>query len=137
MGVVKAIVRLFSYAYHAILALFLMGISGLALATAPQSLHLDMLPWTGSTLAYTVFFASLFGLLTVFLAATGRLAALFFLWSLAVTVLMIKGFFFSGYRFDPEHGARMAVYLIVGSVFALLGAWWTMMRKPAGAKRRY
>jgi hypothetical protein len=135
--VVKVIVRVFSYIYHAVLALFLAAVSGLALATAPQSLHLDMLPWTGSTLAYTVFFGSLIGLVTVVLALKKRLRVLFFLWSLVVVVLMLKGFIFSGFRFNPGSGGpRTAAYLMVGSLLALIGAWWQMMGTP-GAQRRY
>jgi hypothetical protein len=134
---IKAIVRGFSYVYHAVLALFLAAVAGLALATAPQSLHLDMLPWTGSTLAYVVFFGSLFGLATVVLAVLRTLRPLFFLWSLAVVVLMTRGFFFSGFRFDPgAGGVKTAAYLVVGSLLALLGAWWQMMSTNA-SRRRY
>jgi len=133
--VVKAIIRAFSYVFHTILALFLAAASGMALAFASQSLHLDMLPWTGRTLAFVVFFGSLCGLLTVALAVTGRLRLLFFLWSLVVTVLMIKGYFFSGYRFEPG-SVRTALYLILGSLLSLLGAWSQMMRQPGG-RRRY
>ena len=136
MAVVKAIVRAYSYLFHALLALFLVAVSSLTLASAPQSLHLEMLPWTGSTLAYAVFFGSLFGLLTVALAVMGRLRFLFFLWALAVRVLMIKGYFFSGYRFEPGN-VRTAVYLVVGSVLALPGAWWQMMSRTNGGKRRF
>ncbi len=136
MAAVKAILRAFSYVYHAVLALFLAAISGLALAMAPQSLHLDMLPWTGSTLAYTVFFGSLFGLLTIVLAILGKLRPLFFLWSLVVLVLMFKGFFFSGFRFDPGGGGpKLAAWLIVGALIAVLGAWSVMMRSTG--PRRY
>jgi hypothetical protein len=136
VAAVKAILRAFSYVYHAVLALFLAAISGLALAMAPQSLHLDMLPWTGSTLAYTVFFGSLFGLLTIVLAILGKLRPLFFLWSLVVLVLLIKGFFSSAFRFDPGSGApRLVAYLIAGALVAVLGAWSVMMR--ATGPRRY
>jgi hypothetical protein len=135
---VKAIVRAFSYVYHAVLALFLAAVAGLTLMTSPQSLHLDMLPWTGSTLAYVVFFSALFGLATVILAVNGTLRPLFFLWSLAVTVMMIRGFFFSGYRFSPgSSGPAQAAWLILGSLVALAGAWWRMMQPLGGARRRY
>jgi hypothetical protein len=136
VAAVKAILRAFSYLYHAGLALFLAAISGLALAATPQSLHLDMLPWTGSTLAYTVFFGSLFGLLTIVLAILGKLRPLFFLWSLVVLVLMVKGFFSSGFRFDPGgSGPKLAAYLIAGALIAVLGAWSVMMRTTG--PRRY
>ena len=64
-------------------------------------MRLEMLPWTGSTLTYVLFFGSLCGLLTVLLALKRKLRALFFLWNLAVTVLLVKGYFLSGYHFAP------------------------------------
>ena len=120
-----AIVRYYSYIFHGLLALFLIAVSGMALAVSPSSLHLDMLPWTGSTLTYVVFFGGLFGLLTVVLAILRKLPALFFIWSLVVTVMMIKGYIFSSYGFDPG-GFWTAVALIVGSLIAIAGPWSQM-----------
>ena len=120
-----AIVRYYSYIFHGLLASFLIAVSGMALAVSPSSLHLDMLPWTGSTLTYVVFFGGLFGLLTVVLAILRKLPALFFIWSLVVTVMMIKGYIFSGYGFDPG-GFWTAVALIVGSLIAIAGPWSQM-----------
>ena len=133
MGVFKAIVRFLSYLFHTLLALFLFGVSGLALASGAKSLHVDMLPWTGSTLIYILFFGSLFGLLTVLLALKGKLRALFFLWSLTVTVLLVKGYFLSSYRFAAGE-FRTVLYLVAASILALFGAWFQMWRKPR--KRR-
>lgn len=120
-----AIVRYYSYIFHGLLAIFLIAVSGMALAVSPSSLHLDMLPWTGSTLTYVVFFGGLFGLLTVVLAILRKLPALFFIWSLVVTVMMIKGYIFSSYGFDPG-GFWTAVALIVGSLIAIAGPWSQM-----------
>ena len=83
MGVVKTLLRFFSYLFHALLVLFLLAVSGLTLLLGGQSLHLGMLPWTGSTLTRVVFFGSMGGLVALLLAIRGRLRALFFLWSLA------------------------------------------------------
>jgi len=123
--VFAAIVRYYSYIFHGLLAIFLIAVSGMALAVSPSSLHLDMLPWTGSTLTYVVFFGGLFGLLTVVLAILRKLPALFFIWSLVVTVMMIKGYIFSSYGFDPG-GFWTAVALIVGSLIAIAGPWSQM-----------
>jgi hypothetical protein len=122
-----------SYVFHGLLCLILFAISGLAMVTGAQTLQLGMLPWTGSTLLYTLFFGALLGLVTVLLAIKGRLRPLFFVWSLVVTILLLKGYIFSGYRFVPGE-FRTAMYLIVGSVIALIGAWVQMGRK-AGARR--
>ena len=120
-----AILRYYSYIFHGLLALFLLAVSGMALAVGPASLHLDMLPWTGSTLTYVVFFASLFGLLTVVLAVRRELPVLLFIWSLVVAIMMIKGYIFSGYGFEPG-GFSTAVELMVGAIVAIPGPWLQM-----------
>jgi hypothetical protein len=123
-----AIMRYYSYVFHGLLALFLIAASGTALATGAGSLHLDMLPWTGATLTYIVFFGGLFGLLTVALAILQEMPVLFFVWSLVVALMMIKGFIFSGYGFDPG-GFTTAVELSVGARIAIAGPW-LQMRSP-------
>ena len=127
MEVIKALLSFLSYVFHGLLCLILVAMSGLALAAGAQTLKLGMLPWTGSTLLYTMFFGALFGLLTVILAIKGMLRPLFFVWSLVVTILLVKGYIFSGYRFTPGE-FRTAMYLIVGSIIALFGAWVQMGR---------
>jgi len=121
--------RFLSYLFHTLLALFLFAVSGFAMASGARSLHLDMLPWTGSTLTYVLFCGSLFGLVTILLALKGMLRPLFFLWSLAVTVLLVKGYFLSGYHFAAGE-VRTALYLLAASILALFGAWFQMRRRP-------
>ena len=133
MEVIKALLSFLSYVFHGLLCLILVAMSGLALAAGAQTLHLGMLPWTGPTLLYTMFFGALFGLLTVILAIKGMLRPLFFVWSLVVTILLVKGYIFSGYRFTPGE-FRTAMYLIVGSIIALFGAW-VQMSRTARARR--
>jgi hypothetical protein len=134
LEVIKALLSFLSYVFHGLLCLILVAMSGLALAAGVQTLQLGMLPWTGSTLLYTMFFGALLGLLTVILAIKGMLRPLFFVWSLVVTILLVKGYIFSGYRFTPGE-FRTAVYLIVGSIIALLGAWVQMSRRTERARR--
>ncbi len=43
------ILRVYSYLYHLVLCLFLMGVASLAISS-PSKLNLAMLPWTGSDL---------------------------------------------------------------------------------------
>ena len=133
MGVVKTLLRFFSYLYHGILALFLLGVSGLTLISGAGNLHLGMLPWTGSTLTRFVFFGSLFGLLSLLLAMLGKIRPLFFLWSLIVLVLMVKGYVLSSYHLAPDEG-RTALYLMIGALFAFAGAWFQIWRKTGRAR---
>ena len=130
MEVIKALLSFLSYVFHGLLCLILLAMAGLAMAAGAQTLHLGMLPWTGSTLLYTLFFGAMFGLLTVILAIKGLLRPLFFVWSLVVTVLLFKGYIFSGYHFAPGE-FRTAIYLIVGSIIGVLGAWAQMGRRSA------
>ncbi|MCX6628467.1 MAG: hypothetical protein NTW28_12650 [Candidatus Solibacter sp.] len=132
MEVIKALLSFLSYVFHGLLCLVLFAVSCLAIAAGAQALQLDMLPWTGSTPLYTLLFA-LVGLVTVTLAIKGKLRPLFFVWSLVLSILLVKGYIFSRYRFTPGE-FNTAMYLIAGSVIALLGAWVQMGRK-AGARR--
>ena len=137
MGAIKALLRLFAYLYHGLLALFLLLVAALALASGSgtsgsAALRLDMLPWSGVALAWILLAAALFGLIAVPLAIARRAAALFFLWSLLVAAMLLKGYVFSGFRFAPGVGVRTAIYLTLGSWLALAGAWFAVRRaKPA------
>ncbi|MBZ5723785.1 MAG: hypothetical protein LAP87_02205 [Acidobacteriia bacterium] len=133
MEAVGALLRFFSYLFHGLLALFLLAVSGLALASGTPSLRLDMLPWKGATLTLVVFFSALLALIALVLALRRKLRALFFLWALAVPVLLFKGYIFSGYRFVPGE-ARWAACLLLASLIALGGAWSQLWRPR---RRRY
>ena len=128
MDVIRALSIFLSYVFHGLLCLILFAVTSVAIAGGGQTLHLGMLPWTGSTLLYALLFGSLAGLVTVVLAINGRWRPLFFVWSLAVAVLLLKGYIFSGYRFSPgEFGP--VLLLIVGSWIALLGSFARMVRQ--------
>ena len=128
LSVVKALAVFLSYVFHGLLCLILFAVSSVALAGGPQTLHLGMFPWTGSTLLYALLFGSLAGLVTVLLAIKGTWRPLFFVWSLVVMVLLLKGYIFSGYRFSPGEFGPVTL-LIVGSWIALLGSCARMFRQ--------
>ena len=133
MEVIKALLSFLSYVFHGLLCLIVLVLSGLAMVAGAQTLQLGMLPWTGSTLLYTLFFGALAGMATVLLAIRGTWRPLFFVWSLVVMLLLVKGYVFSGYHFNPGE-FRTAGYLIVGSVIAVVGAW-VRMGMATGARR--
>ena len=125
--------RYFGLLFHLLLVLFLIAVSGLALASGTPSLNLKMLPWAGTTLPYVLFFGALAGLLIVLLAIRGTLRILFVIWSLLVAVLLLKGYIFSGYKFGTGE-FKTAIYLIVASLIALLGAWFQFRHTPRPRK---
>jgi nicotinamide riboside transporter PnuC len=120
--------------FHFLLALILLLVAGLAVLTGPGALRLEMLPWSGATLAWVLLFGSIAGLATVVLAVRGKARILFFVWSLLVSVILVKGYIFSGYKFSGNFGA--AVGLIVLSLVALAGAWFGWRSQPQ-TKRLY
>ena len=137
MGVIKALLRLYSYVYGGLLALFLLAISSLALANGTP-LNLAFLPWSGRSLACWLLGFGLFGVLTLLLAMTGKVRSLFFLWSLVVFVLLFKGLFLSLYSFSCPLSFQAAVRLTAGALLATLGSFpWSRARGTARKRLSY
>lgn len=130
MEVVRALLRFLSYLFHGLFSLGLLILAGLGLAAGAQSLHLTMVPWTGTTLLWVLLGAALIGFLTMTLALRGSAGWLFFLWTFVVFVGLMKFYFLSSYRFSPGEAGR-ALELVAGSLVALLGGWFVMTRRPA------
>jgi hypothetical protein len=134
MEVVKALLRIFSYLFHGLLALLLLAISAVALISGMPNLHMGMLPWTGNALIYVLFCGSLFGLITILLGILGRLRLLFFLWSLVILYFLAKGYWLSGYRFEGNE-YKIALWLLAGALLSIPGAWF-QVRRPIKRVRR-
>jgi hypothetical protein len=113
--------RFYSYLYHLVLALFLLGLASIALISSNQ-LKLPMLPWSGSELNQWLLWGSLLGILSVVLAVTGIFRYLFPLWSLVVLVLMIRGFLIVPYPFANQDAFYNAMMLIGGAALAFLAS---------------
>ena len=131
---IGAILRIYSYLYTVALALLLLGIGVVAAATSTH-LKLEMLPWQHSALTYWVLLTGLVGLVSVALALAGKLRFLFLLYALAVFGLMFRGYFLTGYTFRGKDEFRFAIWLTVGALLAIFGAW-SQFRKKKASKRR-
>ncbi|MBZ5582755.1 MAG: hypothetical protein LAQ30_11245 [Acidobacteriia bacterium] len=131
----KALLRYFSYLFHGLLALVLLAVSSLALATGPNSLRLQVLPWTGSTLTYIVFFGALFGLATVVLAVLRRMRWLFFIWSVCVAVMLVRGSVSSSYHFETGQVGNVLGF-ILASLVAVAGAWFQVRDPRSGMPKK-
>ena len=68
MAVLRALMRVFSYLFHGLLTLFLLGLAVVALSSG-QPLQLEMLPWQGQALTWWLLAAALVGLLPEVAAA--------------------------------------------------------------------
>lgn len=123
----RAVVRIFSYLFHGLLILFLLALAVIALSSG-QVLHLDMLPWHGQSLTYWLLGAALAGLLSLILAIRRTWRLLFLLWSLAVLIVMVRGFFLGPYSFAGRPEFYRALYLSAGAFIAVIGAWFQLQR---------
>ena len=124
----KALMRFYSYLFHGLFALFLLGISLVAISSGTP-LRLEMLPWSGPTGTHILLAAGIIGILVLLLALKGTLRFLFFLWSLVVFVMLVKGFFLSPYQFNG--GFKGVALLTLGALLAIIGAWFQMTRRTA------
>lgn len=126
------ILRVYSYLYHLVLCLFLLGLS-IAAMTSSSTLQLSMLPWIGSDLTSWLLWGSLAGILTIILAATGIFRFLFPVWTLGVLVLMVQGFLLKPYTFEGKPEFFTILWLIGGALLAFLASL-TLLR-PARSRR--
>jgi hypothetical protein len=117
-----AVLRVYSYLYHLILSVFLLGISGIVLASGNHNLQMPMLPWEGDQLTQWLFWGSLLGLLSVILAVTGLFRYLFPLWTLVVLVMMARGFLIGPYHFGGPDSFYRTLLLIFGALLAFVGS---------------
>ncbi|MEO7652676.1 MAG: hypothetical protein ABIZ80_19625 [Bryobacteraceae bacterium] len=129
MAVIAALSRIFSYLFHTLLALFLLGVALVSLLSGGHNLRMAMLPWTGAQLTWSLVASSLFGLICVVTAMLGKVRPLYFLYTAAVFVMIVRGYFVSGYTFGTQDEFRFALYLSGGALLAMLGGWWQWRRK--------
>jgi len=130
---VGLILRVYSFTFHILLIIFLLAVSSLAWSSG-LPLNLEMLPQLGMQLTYWVFGAGVAGLLILILACKKILPVLFVLWTAAVLVLLVRGFFFSRYNFGPGGGSlSLALTLILGALVAVWGSW--LQLRHAGRKQ--
>ena len=125
------IVKLYSYAFHLVLALFMTGLAVMAFSTGTHNLRLDILPWSGMTLSWWLLGLGLAGLLAIALAVLGTLRVLFLVWTVVVVGLLVRGFFFSPYVFGGWEGFRMVLLLLAGAGLAAIGGWIQFRYAPA------
>jgi hypothetical protein len=115
------LLRVYSYLFHLILSLFLVGISIVAMSSG-KALTLKMLPWEGDQLNHWMLSLGILGIICVFLAVTGLFRWIFPLWTLLVFVLMLRGFFLTSYDFGGEANFKGAAWLTFGAFAAFLSS---------------
>ncbi len=128
---VQAILRIYSYLFQFLISLFLFGLGLVGALSENTTFEIDMLPWSGSQLAYSLLVLGGFGLLATVLAYRGQLRFLFVMWTLGTLYLLGRGIFFSGHQFDGESDFQWALFLLSGVMATVLGAW-SRFKQPVG-----
>jgi hypothetical protein len=126
------LLRLYSYLFHFIFSLFLIGISIVAISSG-KVLTLKMLPWEGTQLNHWLLGLGIAGVVCVFLAVTGLFRWIFPLWTLLVFGQMLRGFFLTNYDFGGEANFKGAAWLTFGAFGAFLSSLSVLERR---GKRR-
>lgn len=128
MAFVGLLFRLFAYAFHFALSVFLIGLA--IVVRGRQTVNLDMVPGAAWDITTRLAVFGGLGLLTLLLALMGKVRWLYFLFALATLGAIVWGYFVNNYRFASEDEFRFALYLSAAALLALIGAWSPMRRKP-------
>jgi hypothetical protein len=125
LRIIGFLLRLYSYLFHLLLCLFLLGIAFVAI-TGHQNLNLAMLPFSPQHTLRTVLLLAMAGLLSITLSISRVLKLLFPVWAALVLYWLCYGFLVSPYTFPNAAAFQNALWLIAGAVLALIGALWTL-----------
>jgi hypothetical protein len=131
LGFLRGLLRVYSWIFEALLCVLAIGVSIVSLTVGSSDpVQVDWLPWGGAALPAWLIGLGLLGLLFVFLALVGRLRILLFLFAAGAFGLLAKGLFFGTHTFEGPTEARTALWIVLGALLAILGAW------PTGSKGR-
>jgi hypothetical protein len=124
MRAIAWLLRVFCYLFHTLLSLSLLMLGTVATASSAHTVKVETLSWQGAQLNHWMIGLGIAGLLSVLLAATGKLRLLLPLWSAYVLVVLVKGVFLSStVSFDGPSDFQHWLWLIGGAVLALLGSF--------------
>lgn len=131
LRMVQALLRYYSYGFQLLISVFLLGLGLVGALSDNAGFEIDMLPWSGKQLTTSLMILGGFGALATILAFRGKLTFLFLMWTAGTVFLLGRGIFASGHTFDGESEFKWALFLLVGLVATVLGAW-SRFKQPAG-----
>ncbi len=129
----RTILHIYSYLFHFLLAMFLLGLALVAKLSGAPNFKLAMLPGSDAKLVSYLLYVNLAALIALFLAIKGRLRFLYALYGMAVFFLTVRGIFFSTYKFKGEDAFKEALWFMLAAFIAMLGSLSQMRTR----KRRH
>lgn len=126
LRLIGILLRIYSYVFVSALSLAALAFSAVILGSPHQSVRVGWLPWVaeapGETLGACMAVFGVTGLVTVFLALSGRARILLTLFVLATLVVATHGLFFSSWRFSGLSATLNAVHFVLALFMAFLGS---------------
>ena len=130
MRAIAWLLRVFCYLFHTFISVALLALGGVAILSSEQHMKFPLLPWEGTTLNHWLLILGASGLVSVILAATGRLRFLLVLWSIYVVAILVKGIFLSSsVTFEGQSDFHNWLWLTAGAVLAMLGSFMLFDRR--------
>ena len=137
MGFLRGVLRVYSWIFEALLCAMALAVASVTVLSGDLNLKLGWLPWEQKNAVTWLFVSGIVGMLLILLAIAGRLRVLLFLFSLAVVVFLVKGFFYGfGYSFENPGQVNNALLLVGGALLAAIGAWPGRSRTERNRGRR-
>lgn len=134
MGVLGALMRVYSYLFHGLLSLVMVLIALVSWLSGAHALNLLLLPWQGGVLRWLLLVCGLAGLVIVWLATRQMLRVVFLVWSAVVFLALLRGFFFGWVHYlRGPYPLSWALALTLAALAALAGGW-LQYRKPKTAE---
>jgi hypothetical protein len=131
MRAIAWLLRVFCYIFHTVFSVCLLGFGGLAILARASTMKVEMLPWQGTELNYWLIGLGLLGLVSVFLAITGRFRPLLALWSIGVFGMLIKDIFLSSaVTFSGPDDFHNWLWITAGAGIAMIGSFLALTRRP-------
>ncbi len=112
----------YANAYHFAVSAFLGGIGIVAWESGTTSVKLEMLPWTGEELVQWLLRISAIGFIACALHASGKFPYLLPVTSLALAILMFRGFFWLPFQFADAEQFYWVAALVAGAFGAFLSS---------------
>ncbi len=131
---VRMMMRFYSLAFHVFLGLVMFAVGFVAWASDQHTLQIGFLPWKGPTLTYCLLGFGALSLALAVLAFKRVLPILLAVWSLAVVVMLFRGYFLSAYNFGLS-GFQTAVIFTLAALLALVGSALQLRTGRWGGRR--
>ena len=122
MKFLRLLMTAYANLYHFAVTIFLGGVGLVAWQSGTGSVKLEMLPWTGEELVSWLLRISAIGVIACALHLSGKFPYLLPVTSLALAILMFRGFFWLPFHFADAEQFYWVIALVIGAFGAFLSS---------------